>query len=66
MAVDGTAGTQPLLEAAGDPVSRDDCRRRALAYFVAAEEADDREKREALLDGGRKWLRLASRIQSGG
>jgi hypothetical protein len=48
----------------GHPVmiSRDDCRRRAFEYFLAAGEAAEEEKREALLEGGQKWVRLALRI----
>ena len=48
---------------ADDPISRDDCRRRALAYFVAAEATSDQEKRDALLEGGQKWLRIAAEIE---
>ena len=44
-------------------MSRDECRKRALQYFLAAEEAGDQGKREALHEGGRKWLELAARIE---
>lgn len=43
-------------------ISRDDCRRRAFEYFLAAAEADDQEERQALLNGGEKWVLLALRI----
>jgi predicted nucleic acid-binding Zn-ribbon protein len=39
------------------------CGRRAFEYFVAAEETDDQKKRDALLEGGQKWLRLAAEIE---
>ena len=44
-------------------ISRDDCRKRAFEYFLAAAEADDEEERQALLNGGEKWVRLALRIE---
>jgi hypothetical protein len=44
-------------------ISRDDCRRRAFEYFLAAAEADGEEERQALLNGGEKWVRLALRIE---
>ena len=44
-------------------ISRDDCRRRAFEYFLAAAEADDEGERQALLNGGEKWVRLALRIE---
>jgi|HubBroStandDraft_6_1064221.scaffolds.fasta_scaffold3788563_1 hypothetical protein len=66
MALDNRAGSLPFLAGADDPITRDECRSRALEYFLAAEEAGDEEKREALLDGGRKWLRLAADIKGQG
>lgn len=59
----GQTGGVVRFGGAEDPVSRDDCRRRALGYFIAAEEAGDPEKRDALLEGGRKWIRLACQIK---
>lgn len=40
-------------------ISRDDCRKRAFEYFLAAEETGDDEKRKALREGGEKWFRVA-------
>lgn len=62
---DGTSGL-PFLSGGDDLISREDCRRRAFQYFFLAEEAGDPEKRDALLEGARKWLRLAERITNDG
>jgi hypothetical protein len=55
--------SHPFLGGADDRISRDDCRRRALQYFIAAEATSDQEKRDALLEGAQKWLRLAAEIE---
>jgi DNA-binding transcriptional regulator YiaG len=62
MALDDPKEVQPFLSG-DDPISRDDCRRRAFEYFIAAEETGDQEQRDALLEGGQKWLRLAAEIE---
>jgi hypothetical protein len=43
-------------------ISRDDCRKVAFEYFLAAVEAGDEDKRGTLLEVGRKWVRLAAQI----
>jgi hypothetical protein len=60
---DHRGAVQSVFGGADDWMSRDECRKRALEYFLAAEEASDQDKREALHEGGRKWFDLASRIQ---
>jgi hypothetical protein len=41
-------------------ISSDACRKLAFEYFLAAAESDDEEKRQILLQRGRKWVRLAA------